>query len=84
MNIRFNNKAVDVRTLQTYPSKFKLGDFIQGPDGMMLQVATVQSDVPYIENLNHKKTVVIFNTENGVQVPVNGMFGKYTVYRSKK
>lgn len=84
MNIRFNNKAVDVRTLQTYPSKFRIGDFIQGPDGMMLQVATVQSDVPYIENLNHKKTVVIFNAENGVQVPVNGMFGKYTVYRSRK
>jgi hypothetical protein len=83
VNIRFNNEAVDVRTLETYPSKFKLGDIIQGPEGMLLKVATVQNDVPYFENLAKKKTVVIFNTESGVQVPINGMFGKYKVMRPR-
>jgi hypothetical protein len=83
VNIRFDNKTVDVRTLDTYPSRFKLGDFIQGPTGL-LKVVTVQSDCPYIENLNHKKTVVIFVDESGQQIPVNGMFGKFQILRPQK
>lgn len=81
MNIRFDNKAVDVRTLETYPSKFKLGDFLQGPEGI-LKVVTVQT-VPYFENLNKKKTVVVLVDESGQLIPINGMFGKYRVFRSK-
>lgn len=84
MNIRFDNKAVDVRTVETYPSKFRIGDFIQGPNGSMLKVATVQCSVPYIENLNHTKTVVILVDESGSLIPINGMFGKYRVYRPRK
>jgi hypothetical protein len=83
VNIRFDNKAVDVRTLETYASKFRIGDFIQGPDGNMLKVVTVQSSVPYIENLNHTKTVVILVDESGSLIPVNGMPGKYRIFRSK-
>lgn len=83
MNIRFDNEAVDVRSVQTYPSRFKIGDYIQGPDGSMLRVVTVQSGVPYFENLNHTKTVVILADGSGSLIPINGMFGKHTVYRRK-
>lgn len=83
MNIRFDNKAVDVRALETYPSRFKLGDYIQGPQGI-LKVVTVQNDVPYFENLSKKKTVVVFVDESGQQIPVNGLFGKFQVFRPQK
>jgi hypothetical protein len=83
VNIRFDNKAVDVRTLETYPSRFKIGDYLDGPEGM-LKVVTVQSDVPYFEDLSKKKTVVILVNESGSLIPINGMFGKFRVYREKK
>lgn len=83
MNIQFNNKAVDVRTLETYPSRFKIGDYLEGPEGI-LKVVTVQNDVPYFEDLTKKKTVVVLVNESGLLIPINGMFGKFRVFREKK
>jgi hypothetical protein len=83
VNIRFDNKAVDVRTLETYPSRFHVGDYIQGPDGTMLKIVTVQKDVPYFEDLSKKKTVVVLVNESGSLIPINGMFGKHRIYRER-
>lgn len=80
-SIRFRDEDIRVRNIHTRPSRFKLGDILLGPGGMMLKVVTVQPAVPYIENINHYKTVVIFETEDKQLVPVNGMDGEYDVYR---
>lgn len=83
MNITFDNKAVDVRTVETSPRRFRIGDIIQGPGGMLLKVVTVQNDCPYFENLNKTKTVVILVDESGQLVPINGMSGTFRIWRPR-
>lgn len=83
MNVTFAGQEVNVKRVETFPSRFKLNDFLVGPNGMLLKVVTVQRDCPYFENLNRSKTVVILETESGARVPINGMFGKYSILRRR-
>lgn len=82
MNIRFGDQLLNCRQLTTYPSRFKLGDIVLGPNGILLKVVTVQT-VPYFEDLNKYKTVVIFETANHEVIPVNGLTGQFNLFRPK-
>lgn len=84
MNIRFGNKTVDARIVRTYPSKFKLGDFIIGPSGEPLEIVTVQKDCPLWESNTKTKTVVIFKSATGTIIPVNGLSGVFEVMRPRR
>jgi hypothetical protein len=82
VNIRFGNKTVDARIVRTYPSKFRLGDFIL-VNGEPIEVVTVQKDCPLWESPTKTKTVVIFKTAAGNIIPVNGLSGVFEVMRPK-
>lgn len=83
MNLQYGNETINAKIVKTYPRKFKLGDFILGPDGNALKVVTVQNDVPIWESNSKTKTIVIFKTAAGMVVPVNGMSGLFEVLRPR-
>ncbi len=84
MNIVFKDKSINARMVKTYPRKFKLGDFLVGPTGELLEVVTVQTDVPMWESPTKTKTVVIFKSAADTIIPVNGLTGMFNVLRPKK
>lgn len=84
MNIKYGNELIDTRLVKTFPRKFKLGDFILGPNGEPLKVVTVQNDVPVWESTRKTKTVVIFKSAAGTIIPVNGLSGQFDVLRPRR
>lgn len=84
MNIKYGNEMIQARMVKTYPSKFRIGDFLLGPDGTPLKVVTVQSQCPLWESQTKTKTVVIFQRADGMIVPVNGMQGVFSILRPKR
>lgn len=84
MLVKFQGKVTDCRPLVTTPGRFKLGDLMIGPDGMILEVATVQRGVPIWESNRYCKCVVIFRDETNDIIPVHGMRGEHRIYRPKK
>lgn len=81
MNIKFRGKIESCRRISTTPGRFKLGDIVMGPNGMLLEVKTVQRDCPVWESNNRSKCVVVFETEDGTCVPVDNISGNYTLFR---
>lgn len=80
MFVTFRDSKINVRLQDgVTPRKFKLGDLIVTPKGMV-RVVTVQKDCPRWEGRG-TKVVVIFETEDGEKVPVNGAFGEWEVLR---
>lgn len=84
MIVKFRNQLVNCRALTTTPGRFKIGDLVIGPDGMILEVATVQTHVPIWESNYHSKCVVIFRTEDDDLIPVHGITGPETIYRPRQ
>lgn len=83
MNIMFKDKSIEARVVKAPPRKFKLGDFLVGPTGELLQVVTVQPDCPLWESNTRTKTVVIFKTAAGTIIPVNGLNGTFEILRPR-
>ena len=81
MNIKYRGEIRKVRRLSTTPGRFKLGDIVMGPDGILLEVKTVQRHCPIWESTNRSKCVVIFETESGACVPVHNIQGHFTLFR---
>jgi hypothetical protein len=81
VNIKFHDKVLKCRHVKTYPSRFRLGDLLIGPGGMILEVVTVQSDCPIWESKYKTKTAVVFRTESGQIIPISEMKGEFDVYR---
>ena len=83
MNIVFKDKSFNARIVKAPPRKFKLGDFLVGPTGELLQVVTVQTDIPMWESHIKTKTVVIFKTAADTIIPVNGLTGTFEILRPR-
>ena len=69
------------RQIETKPSRFRIGDIISGPMGMLLKVLTVQVGCPVWESNHHFTTAVFLENENNLEIPIQDMQGTYTVYR---
>lgn len=83
MNITFKDKSINARMVKAPPRKFRIGDFIVGPTGELLEVVTVQTDIPMWESNIKTKTVVIFKTAADTIIPVNGLTGIFEILRPK-
>ena len=83
MNIKFRGNVLDCRKVVTSPGRFRLGDIVLGPEGNLLEVKTIQKDCPIFESMTRTKCVVVFETESGACVPVNGIAGTFTVFRRR-
>lgn len=81
--IQYGDQSIDARMVKAPPRKFKLGDYLIGPDGNVLQVVTVQPDIPIWESNHKTKTVVIFKSAAGTIIPVNGLSGTFEIMRPK-
>lgn len=84
MNIKFANELLDCRSVQTYPSHFRLGDILIGPEGMLLKVVTVQPNCPIWESSTKTKTAVVLKTEDGQIVPTTDLSGTYSLLRPRR
>lgn len=84
MNVRFADEIINCRSVNCMPSKFKLGDILVGPNGILLKVVTVQKDCPIWESTHRTKCAVVFELQDRTIVPVPEMHGQYNVLRPKK
>ncbi len=82
--ILFAGNILKCRNVKTYPSRFRLGDILVGPNGTLLKVVTVQSGCPVWEDSRKTKTAVVFELQDRTIVPVPEMHGQYNVLRPKK
>lgn len=84
MNVKFAGDIVNCRSVKTYPSHFRLGDILIGPEGTLLKVVTVQTGCPIWESTTKTKTAVVLETEDGSLVPTTNLSGQYELLRPRK
>ena len=83
MNVKFGDQELNVRSVKTEPTKFRINDLLVGPDGMLLKVVTVQTGCPIWESNHKSKCVVIFENALGMVIPANGLSGQFQILRPR-
>lgn len=84
MNVVFAGKTFNARHLETTISRTRPGDIIvlgSADHPYLFEIATVQTDCPYIENVNKFFTNVVLRDETGQKHYTRSLFGKIEVYR---
>lgn len=84
MNVKFGNKELAVRSVETFPSRLKIDDLLIGPSGMLLKVLTVQPGCPIWESNRATICAVLVETESHTMIPLRNLSGKIKAYRPIK
>jgi hypothetical protein len=84
MNITFANESLNCRSIETYPSRLKIGDILPGPDGVLLKVLTVQPGCPMWESNRKTFVQLLLETEDHEMIPLRGPENKVEAYRPKR
>ena len=83
MRTVFNGETYEVRTLLLQPGYIRVDDFIIYK-GELMQVITVQHNVPRIENISHTFHMITLKDKDGNIVPADDIVNPRNVIRPIK